>query len=996
MKKLKNALSIFLSANIALSALPVLASQSDFPYKQGDADTVENVDRTLFSESRISYPLNSDFESSEDICTQSGGTEDSLSLSEDAYSGRFSLGINAQNDGMIKIRDCDPFVFKNSAAKRKLRKLSSLQSISNSPVSVSVVNHIVNVHGTTSANTATTIAVLNSGGSIKYINQGVSDSNGDFSFSFKIAENGEYTLKVGSSNGVLLQTQLNVTDDPLYINGDADVQNVSTKTNIVSLWVKPQYQAESISFYTTVTSDGEQKQVRIMSDKDGDGVFRVGEDLYQGKWQKITLNLLNLESETDNTVAEDLYISANENSNWSIDLIESEYLEFNSNEVDLEQFAGENVEYSDGKLQFAQYSQEEQDKYNNSTAVLEGSINLNEKISGIDVNSGYCKKYEVENGSSLPIENNSLRQITYTIDGMSDPVITLDGNKVFYRNTNDNDYLYCYNIAERRSEKVLEKACTYGKKVNRDGTKVIVGETLYDLEKNTETKINSNAFFAPNDEILMLNRISDNNVSAHYELYRWDGDTSAMLAKTTNDNSEIFLSSNGKYVYFGGKIYKNNGDSYQKIADCDLKNDEWSSGGFITSDGAYLYYWKTYTSGTGRQERYKKNINTGVETSMSLYNIIGYTDDDRLITTAYIYNPSTEEYTYFGNTISGKAVYVPDSSCIVSADGSKITLVDIGGASAYDKYLLSFDGKKTWRAYRGGRWITASIKTSPTLDEIEKYGMASGEIGSITQDDFAKLYSDSDVYTMYVAMEMHSSNPYITPVVNSINVITLAKKPVDCLYSTKLFCYNKNDYNKVTGLFPTEDFPKMSECYYFMYIGNDWLYTYKNGKISKVGKSADELIENISANWLDIKQNGMDAQELRSISADLLTGVFVNDALANDEFGVISIAKIDDKSTVDYKVDLKVSGQANYLSGNELVLEIKINGGNTITFMPEQITKSQIDDFLGWLDKRQNGSGNVFYHMKTAESQNFINYYTITSVNVYDVNEYKALAGIQQ
>ena len=53
-------------------------------------------------------------------------------------------------------------------------------------------------------------------------------------------------------------------------------------------------------------------------------------------------------------------------------------------------------------------------------------------------------------------------------------------------------------------------------------------------------------------------------------------------------------------------------------------------------------------------------------------------------------------------------------------------------------------------------------------------------------------------------------------------------------------------------------------------------------------------------------------------------------------------------------------------------------------------------DFLGWLDKRQNGSGNVFYQMKTAESQNFINYYTITSVNVYDVDEYKALAGIQQ
>ena len=60
-----------------------------------------------------------------------------------SYSGRFSLGINAQSNGMIKIRDCDPFVFKNSAAKRKLRKLSSLQSISISPVSVSVVNHIV-------------------------------------------------------------------------------------------------------------------------------------------------------------------------------------------------------------------------------------------------------------------------------------------------------------------------------------------------------------------------------------------------------------------------------------------------------------------------------------------------------------------------------------------------------------------------------------------------------------------------------------------------------------------------------------------------------------------------------------------------------------------------------------------------------------------------------------------------------------------------------------
>ncbi|OLA10636.1 MAG: hypothetical protein BHW12_01655 [Coprobacillus sp. 28_7] len=104
MKKLKNALSIFLSANIALSALPVLASQSDFPYKQGDADTVENVDRTLFSESRISYPLNSDFESSEDICTQSGGTEDSLSLTATrSFSKTPQLKENSESSAVCRV-----------------------------------------------------------------------------------------------------------------------------------------------------------------------------------------------------------------------------------------------------------------------------------------------------------------------------------------------------------------------------------------------------------------------------------------------------------------------------------------------------------------------------------------------------------------------------------------------------------------------------------------------------------------------------------------------------------------------------------------------------------------------------------------------------------------------------------------------------------------------------------------------------------------------------
>lgn len=230
---------------------------------------------------------------------------------------------------------------------------------------------------------------------------------------------------------------------------------------------------------------------------------------------------------------------------------------------------------------------------------------------------------------------------------------------------------------------------------------------------------------------------------------------------------------------------------------------------------------------------------------------------------------------------------------------------------------------------------------------------------------------------------MQTGSNYATPVVESINVKTYREQEDNTLYASRILRYSKDEYSDISTIFPVEDFPGNAECYYLFFIGNEWLYSYKNGKIVKVVETAPELLEDMKENWLSIKQNGMTQKELRSVPADDLNKLMLNPDYANSEFGIIYVLKTDDVSTQDYQVQFKLKLNKKYFGGNEnLTLKIALSGSEEKLFTPEDITTEEIEKFMSWISNRQNGKGSIFYQINTKTGFYFLNYFMITGVDV--------------
>ena len=95
---------------------------------------------------------------------------------------------------------------------------------------------------------------------------------------------------------------------------DSDVFNISTHSRI-KVWIKPGRGAKWIKFRTGNSY--------ITSDKNADGLFRVGEDIKSGKWNLITLDLT--KANPNLTRGDDLSVTTNEYSTWYYDNIASVY-----------------------------------------------------------------------------------------------------------------------------------------------------------------------------------------------------------------------------------------------------------------------------------------------------------------------------------------------------------------------------------------------------------------------------------------------------------------------------------------------------------------------------------------------------------------------------------------------------------------------------------------------------------------------------------------------
>ena len=359
-----------------------------------------------------------------------------------------------------------------------------------------------------------------------------------------------------------------------------------------------------------------------------------------------------------------------------------------------------------------------------------------------------------------------------------------------------------------------------------------------------------------------------------------------------------------------------------------------------------------------------------------------------------LYNPLTDEtYRIFNNAMSCSDMYYnPETNLVtgILANGSVFQHY-FSAEQPEAKYAMSFDGRNNWYAYSGGRWQTVSKQKMPNLEEMRLSGMTADSVNSIPASAYEKLYSDgNDILTVDVAIFMNSKLNNQTPVIENITVSTVEKDDSSGLFGIHLETYPKNEYRKINSLFPVENFGSDAECYYLLYIGNEWLYTYKDGELIKVEESADTLLEDMSESWITFKQYGMNAQELRRIPGEVLSDLFVNEDYANTEFGVIYVVKTQNDDTGDYTVTFRLSSSANFVTEEDIVVEIMMNGGDVKVIKSGDFSAADIKNLLSWIEARQSGSGEIFYRLKNDKTQHFLNYYMINSISVYSGSEYRA------
>lgn len=389
-------------------------------------------------------------------------------------------------------------------------------------------------------------------------------------------------------------------------------------------------------------------------------------------------------------------------------------------------------------------------------------------------------------------------------------------------------------------------------------------------------------------------------------------------------------------------------------------------------------------------------------TEISLGNIHEMTEDNMLLYTYvnsdeehyhYLYNPVTgEKYKLFNEDFECQSItYNPKTNMVTAiVPNSSVIFQRFTDEEPEVKYALSFDGRNSWYSYNGGRWQLISQKTVPSGEELRISGMTASAVNKIPSSAFDKLYgNNTDVLTVDVALYMYSDAKNRTPVIESITVETIEKNEADGLYGVHIEKYKKDDYRKIESLFPVENFDSSAECYYLLYIGNEWLYTYKNNELVKLNESADSILEDISESWITFKQYGMDAQQLRRVPGDVLTNLFVNEDFANTEFGVIYVVKTKNENTENYVVNFRLGSSSDYINNEDIVIEITMNGGDVKVIDSRDFSLTDIENLLSWIEARQSGNGEIFYRLKNEKTQYFINYYMINSISVYSGEEYR-------
>lgn len=587
------------------------------------------------------------------------------------------------------------------------------------------------------------------------------------------------------------------------------------------------------------------------------------------------------------------------------------------------------------------------------------------------------------------------------LDGLAEIYhISKNGKNIYYANGFDYNRIYRYNIESGETTKVsdiipeskLFVSDDEGMLVTQSSDKKIY---FINLKTNESETVESNqnlayAFFSPQNECVynLCTPYSSGSHNIQYSLYTHSNDEKSIYyvnlsTAASADTYQITVSFDKKSEKMlisdvkGACLYKKYNGKWNKIKDIDITRKA-----ALTDDGSMIF--------NGLNETDLYDIASGTKRKLTGIGFLSKIDDNTLIVGSesqqliyYVDENITSDYF---NKISG---YNPISKTVFGVEGDCVFRKSVEHGEPEMRFALSFDGKKNWYSYKNGRWIVVSSGMAPNAESLKTTGMTVKEINEIPTEAFTKLYKNGDeILTVDISALMYESYNGGVPIIKSITVDTLNSKEGGALYGTYIERYDKAEYNAVSSVFPIEDMPYNTECYYLLYIGNDWLYTYKNGKIAKTVESASELLGNMSDNWISFKQYGMTASELRAVPSEVLSKLLVNPDYANTEFGIIYALKTNGSTTENCKVKFRLKTESKYITDENVIIEIVMNGNETKTISSADFGKAEIEKFIAWIEARQNGSGNSFYRLKGNNVQYFINYYMINSINVYEGDSY--------
>lgn len=565
-----------------------------------------------------------------------------------------------------------------------------------------------------------------------------------------------------------------------------------------------------------------------------------------------------------------------------------------------------------------------------------------------------------------------------------------DANNFYYVSNDDYLNLYVYNTDTATIKKISDKRIDEILAVSPNGRYVVFNEEdsdfiyLYDnnsseltiVEKLTQYISVSNngvctGMYLNDEQYILASTDTENDLILPEEIEKAQG--------TVFETVFLYVSPSSEHAIL---VYENTAKAYRK------QNLSWIEQGtifntttadmvaFDGNDTAYISVDKTI---------YSVDLSTLSKKMLSkVGTLCSATDDGRILvrTDTYmeLYNPSTNESTIICEDCSDNAVYSNAKQRMIYVPDD-ITAIYAFSTLEADKFvlsLLSFDGGKTWKSYKNGSWTSVSGTTEPGFDTLVKYGITSNEVSEIPESAFSDLYNNQEIYSIKIAMLVQSRNDNYTPTVSAIKIYT-SPGETEFIYGAHGEYFSKSSYSKINTIYPIETKPSYAENYYFLALGDDAVFTYKNGSFIVVENTVENMVYDIEDSWIEIKQQGMTAAELSAIPSNALTALLISD-YDNEGFTIVNCIKTLGDTTKEVTVEYRLSADNRYSFGTSASLEITMSDGTSKSL--NNLSEDEIQKFFTWLEKRQAGIGSIYYSLDVSGGKIFINYYNILSVEV--------------